>query len=69
MGEGQGWGFSRDGQAKVSRGAASNVFLGNVGGQTPIPCPFPHGRGKGSLSYRPFRLIELTSDLAQHALY
>jgi hypothetical protein len=45
-GRGRGWGSSTAMRSLVS-GAASKVNSATLAPQTPIPCPFPHKRGKG----------------------
>jgi hypothetical protein len=45
-GRGRGWGSSATLQSLIS-GAASRISYETRAPETPIPCPFPHKRGKG----------------------
>jgi hypothetical protein len=45
-GRGRGWGSSTM-LTSLFTGAASKVTSETLAPETPIPCPFPHKRGKG----------------------
>jgi hypothetical protein len=46
-GRGRGWGSGTAMTSLVSGGAASKDRFATLAPKTPIPCPFPHKRGKG----------------------